>query len=370
MTSISTTGEGLNSLLKHDGNHLEILRYIRSHRLGEPDLVLKHGKALVGKQLTAKAKPVSSGGSTTSPIVTVVSNTLLAMLGLTLSASETLSIFEQMLRAALDVTPKQHDFADTIYSHIVAKVNNPASARVRCLLGLCLESSGDFEGAATIYEELLKDNPANLMALKRQYCLLRVQGGGDGKKEVVEANALAMEALNRCLKEGNPSDAPTWYEMAQLCQSVGDIRGAVFCHEELVLMDPLNANLHCILGELYAKLGGLSNLKYARKHLAQSLELSSPHTHNGNNVQALQSLLDVASTFVSQATAVLQKRSNDNNNKKRQNVQHEETVDEDDVEVAKALVRYSAAGLLAHYKGTSDFSKIESMVNERLAALE
>ena len=321
MMSISTTGEGLDCLLKRR-DHLEILRYIRSHHLREPQLVIEHGKAVLGKELTNN-KPSSSLSEISS------------LLGLSLTESEKLSILEQVCRAALDVNDQT--LADQCYSNIVSKVNNPNSARVRRLLGLCLEASGDSEGALQLYQDLIKENPANVYALKRLYCMLKAQPN---------KQAEAMEALKKCLAQGNPSDAPTWLEMGQLCQSMGDIQGSVYCWEELVLIDPLNASLHLTLGELYATLGGITNLQLARRHVCQSLELS-------HSVRALFSLLSVSSNFCQEAS------------KKKQR----EVVDSDDLEVAKALVKFSADELSKVYRGTPMMVSTKALIKKHLDAL-
>jgi tetratricopeptide (TPR) repeat protein len=44
----------------------------------------------------------------------------------------------------------------------------PKSGRVKRLDGLLLEADGKFEEASEVYEELLKENPSNLLIMKRK----------------------------------------------------------------------------------------------------------------------------------------------------------------------------------------------------------
>lgn len=287
-------------------NHLGVLRHVRSHELRESALVVEHGRALLGADMSSN----KAGDE-----------------------SVRLAALEQVCLAALD--EQDHDLAESCLSQIGSIVSKDA-VRFRRLLARCLESSGDLEGAEKIYDNLLEDSPANTYALKRKYCILRAQPG----KEVE-----AMKALNHCL-EHNMSDTAGWNEMARFRLELGDFKGAAYAYEEVVLGCPLDSALHCQLAEVYATLGGLDNLKIARKHMAQSLELDE------SNRRALFGLVAVASAYIEEAANRTKKGS-----------------DETDVDVAKELVKYGAEKLIKAYKGTKLFAAVQSVMNDRTGGL-
>jgi tetratricopeptide (TPR) repeat protein len=164
----------------------------------------------------------------------------------------------------------------------------------------------------------------------------------------------AMEAMNSYLSKQNQGDAAAWFEMANLCTNVGDYKGATCCYEELVLLQPQDASLHCMLGELYLMMGSssslLSNLIPARKHIALSLELSGD---SSNNLRALYALVDAASYLE------LVEASNNNNKK----------VEDKEVQVAKALLQFGVDRILKSYKGTSMFAVVKDAIDGCLELL-
>lgn len=285
-------------------DHLNALRYIRIHQLREPELVISEGEALLGLDLSKKLSDESAR----------------------------LTVLEQVCLAAIDVNNDK--LADTCLSRLGEVVSKEA-VRFRCLLARCLEGDGQLEGAEKIYDALLEDNPCNLMALKRKYCLLRAQVG----KEVETMNAL------NAYMEQNISDSAGWYEMSRFCLELGDYRGAAYALEEVVLGCPLDSKTHCMLGEVYVTLGGLDNLQLARKHLAQSLELDD------GNRRALFGLVSASSEYLEEAS------------KSKKNM------DEHDVEVAKELVKYGAEKAVNAYKGTRMFNAVQRMMNEKTKGL-
>lgn len=285
-------------------DHLNTLRYIRCHQLREPELVISEAKALLGPNLSGKLSDEAAR----------------------------LSVLEQTCLAAIDVNDS--DLADLCLNKLKSSVGNE-SVRFRSLLARCLEGDGQMEGAEKIYDALLEDNPSNLMALKRKYCLLRAQVG----KEVE-----TMDALNVYLQQ-NISDTAGWYEMSRFCLELGDYRGAAYALEEVVLGCPLDSHAHCMLGEVYVTLGGLDNLQSARKHMAQSLELDE------SNRRALFGLVSASSDYLEEAS------------KSKKNV------DDHEVEVAKELVKYGAEKAMNAYKGTRMFNAVQRVMNEKTKGL-
>lgn len=292
--------EDLPTLIQNK-DHLNVLRYVRAHQLRKPELVVEHATALLGDDLS---KTISD-------------------------QSARLAVVEQLCLAALDV--HQHDLAEKCLSKLKESVSGKESNRFRRLLGRCLEAAGNLEGAEKVYNDMLLNNPTNLIALQRKYAMLK----GQPHKEVE-----AMDALNKYLEQ-NMADSAGWYEMAQLRMEIADYKGAAYALEEVVLACPLESSIHCELAEVYATIGGLENLGLARKHMAQSLELDS------TNRRAQFGLVTVSNSYLLESA----------NSPKKMHDEHE-------VAVAKALVKYGAEQILASYKGKPMFSAVKALVEE------
>ena len=301
----------LPTLVKRN-DHLQVLRYIRVHELREPKLVIEHGKALLGDKLSKSLD----------------------------DDAPRLAALEQICLAALDMS--NHELAELCLSQLKesggsskkAAVINPESARFRRLLARCLEASGDYTGATKIYDALLRENPANLLALQRKYCIARAMNGNKSDKSSV------ITALNDYLGQ-NMSDTSGWYEMSQLRLSMADYKGAAYALEQVVLGCPLESNIHMKLGEVYATIGGLENLSCARKHMSQALEL------NPNNVRAQFGLVSIANQYLEESAAGSKK-----------------DVDEHEILVAKELLKYGSSKVLESYKGGKLYSVVQKVMKD------
>jgi tetratricopeptide (TPR) repeat protein len=285
-------------------DHLNVLRYIRVHELREPELVLTHGKAFLGPDLKwKKADDLAR-----------------------------LASLEQICLAAVD--KHDHETAQECLAQLRGSGVAKESSRFRLLLARCLETAGDDESGESgrsVYEELLTDNPANLMALKRKYCLLKSQVGKETE---------AMHALNEYLKQ-NYSDTAAWYELAKLRMELGDYKGAAFGLEEVLIGFAADPKLHCELAECYATIGDLEHLGLARKHMAQALELD-PSLR-----RAQFGLVSVANAYLEESETAGKKN-----------------IDEFEIEVAKELVKYGAEQVLKSYKGSSMFPSVKTLMSE------
>eukprot|EP00550_Attheya_septentrionalis_P012271 CAMPEP_0198299246 /NCGR_PEP_ID=MMETSP1449-20131203/44005_1 /TAXON_ID=420275 /ORGANISM="Attheya septentrionalis, Strain CCMP2084" /LENGTH=300 /DNA_ID=CAMNT_0044000735 /DNA_START=45 /DNA_END=947 /DNA_ORIENTATION=+ len=277
-------------------DHLNVLRFLRAHQVRDPDLTLSSAFALLGG-----VKLSSKGG---------------------LDEAERLAVLEQLCMSALDM--QNHDVAEAALGQI--RVSIPAgSVRSRRLLALCLESAGDLGAASTIYDDLIKSNPSNTIALQRKYCILKASN------KPVEAK----EALNDYIEGTGGGDPAAWMEMATLCLDMSDYKGAAYALEETVLASPLDATVHCRLAEVYATLGGLSNLKLARQHMAQSLELAP-------GARAAFGLVSVASQYLDACPP--------------------KDMDSLDAQVAKELVKYGTEQILKLYKSTPTANLIQKVL--------
>ena len=315
------TADNLPTLIKRK-EHLNVLRYIRVHELREPDLVLTHGKAWLGQDLHKLSNDKNNVAR--------------------------LAALEQICLAALD----KHDpkTADQCLSRLREAGIPKESTRFRLLLARCLEAAAvddadDAAGAGDanlVYSDLLKENPSNLMALKRKYCLLKAQVGKETE---------AVAALNRYLQQ-NYADTAAWYELAQLRMELGDYKGGAFCLEEVLLAAPVDPKLHCELAECYATIGSgtggggggsssLENFALARKHMAQALELDP------SSRRAQVGLVSVANAYLEEAEKAGKKG-----------------MDEFEIEVAKELVKYGAEEVLKSYKGSKLFPAMKNLMKE------
>lgn len=310
-------GDDLTSLSANK-DHLGVLRYIRAHELREPTTVITHGLALLGDKLNQAT-------------------------GIGSDAAARAAALEQICLAAIDTN--DHVLAERCLSELKgtsagadAKNSEEGSLvkdsdRYRRLLGRCLEAANDYEGAMILYEQMLKQNPSNLVALQRKYCVLRAQPQQSSPEAV-------LEALNEYLGQ-QLSDVSGWYEMSQLRLSLADFKGAAYALEQVVLGSPLDADIHRELAEVYATIGGLENTTCARKHMAQALELEP------TNLRAQFGLVSVSQQYLdeSNASSVKQKK-----------------LDEHERLVATELVKYGAAEVLKAYKGSKMFANVKRVM--------
>jgi len=252
--------------------------------------------------------------------------------GRSLDAAVRAAALEQLTTAALDVNDTA--LADVCLTRLREAGIAKESTRFRLLLARCLECSKDVSGADLIYTALLQENPANNIALKRKYCLL---------KAVPDKHVEAAAALNAYLQQ-NYSDTAAWYELAQLKRELGDWKGAAHCLEEVLLATPASAVVHCELGEAYATCaaGGNSTMQElltARRHMAQALELEP------TLVRAQMGLVVVANLYLQEAAAA----GNSKN------------VDDFEVEVAQELVKLGVERVVASYSSSSSSPMLESV---------
>lgn len=320
-------------------DHLNVLRYIRVHELREPELVVLHGKALLGGE-QLKGKVGGGGGGDNLARLAALEQICLAALD-NANNNDDLSSTEQLAKTCLD---RLRD----------AGVEKE-SVRFRRLVARCLEAAEDYNGAELIYQDLLKDNPANLAALKRLYCISRA------KADSYEGQQEACEAMSHYL-EFNHADTGAWYELVQLRLEMGDFKAAAFCLEEVLLSMPADSDMHTQLAEVYSTLAASSSgnaslsdsLEYcmsARKHFAQALELDP------SNRRALFGLVCTSNDYLVAA-------ANTSTSKKKQQSDASITKDHEQL-VAKELVKYGVENIIESYKGSSSMLvAVKSLMSE------
>jgi len=157
----------------------------------------------------------------------------------------------------------------------------PDSLRVKRLEGMMWEAKGEHDMAMGDYEEILKEDPNNLFAMKRQVALLRARG-----RVTDAAKKLADHLTVVC------SDTDAWLQLCDLYLSQQQYRRAAFCMEELILLNPMAHMYHVRYGEILYTLGAPERggnaelVRTARKYFAHALELKPK-----GNLRALYGLL-------------------------------------------------------------------------------
>ena len=279
-------------------DHVNVLRYLRIHQLRDPSLAVQHGQAALKQR--------------------------------SLSDVTRLAIYEQVALAAIDL--QDHALSEECLSKLREMGVTKDSVRFRLLLARCLEASDDPTAASQVYDALLKENPANSVALKRKYCILKSQVG----QEIA-----TVAALNEYL-QNNYSDPAAWSEMAKLRMEQGDFAKAIYAWEEVLLSAPTDPFVHVSIAECYTTAGGLENLEQARKHFCQAIELDASYR------RAHFGLVVAANAYLEAA----------NNASKKQQV------DDFEVEVAKELVKFGAEQAIQAYKGTTMKIPVQSLMQE------
>lgn len=309
-------------------DHINVLRYIRAHKLREPHLVIAHGRPLLGIPDDNAATNVG---------------------GAKLGDAERLSALEHVCLAAYDVGDAS--LAERCLMELEARLpNTGSSARYQRLLGLRLESVGDYDSASAMYDEMINDNPSNAHASRRKYCALASRAGSESE---------AMKELDDYL-QGHPGDIAAWYQMAEMCLSSCDFTGAAYCFEEVILGCPLDSTIHCRLAEAYSSAGGLENSKLARKHMAQAVQLDP------DNLRAWYGLIAVAEGYLDEVEKIsssLGGKSNGNGGSRRE-------AEDDGVEMARELVKLGGEKLMCVYKRSLKMRNVvEGMLRESSESL-
>lgn len=220
------------------GDAILYLSLLRKFKLRRPEKTVKHGVALL-KNASSRRK-----------------------LG-----SDVWTVYEQVAIAAMD--SQCLDVAKACIEMLLSKF--PDSIRVGRLEGMWFEAKGQWQQADKIYTGLLEVQPLDPFIHKRKAAIAKGQGNLAG----------AVEALKQYI-EIFMADHDAWRELAETYVFLQKYNQAAFCYEELLLMQTSNVLWHLRYAEVQYTLGGLENLKIAKKYYASAIKLSG-----GKNLRAL-----------------------------------------------------------------------------------
>ncbi|RIA97295.1 TPR-like protein [Glomus cerebriforme] len=176
---------------------------------------------------------------------------------------EVWAVYEQIFIAALDLGNDQ--LAIKCLENLDKRF--PESPRVKILKGMKLEAEDKLDAALALYEDILKDDDANIAAIKRRIAVFKAKG----------QDQQAIEALTRYL-DAFYSDSESWLELSALYLNFHLYQQAGFCLEELILLQPQNHFYHLKYAEiLYTS----DNITMSLKEFCRVVELCE------DNVRAL-----------------------------------------------------------------------------------
>ncbi|KAL3821938.1 hypothetical protein ACHAXA_004426 [Cyclostephanos tholiformis] len=346
-------------------DHINVLRYIRAHKLRKPRTVVFHGRALLG--ITNDVNDDASSSGTYPPSFPSSSPS-------SLGDAERLSALEQVFVSALDVG--EISLADRCLDDIRIAVvsggggdpsssSSSSSSRYRRLLGMRHESRGEYDDAYALYDEMTNENPSNAHAARRKYCVAHATaatttaaagrataGKGDDNRR---ADVIAAKTLDDYLRD-RPGDVAAWYEMADVCLSTCDYDGAAYCLEEVVLGCPLDSSVHVRLAEAYCTGGGLANAKLGRKHMAMAVRLDP------DNLRAWYGLIASAEGYLEEVDRISKSGGKNVGGGGGGNIRDAEG---EGIEVARELIMLGGGKLVRVYGGSSKMKSIvERMLKE------
>ena len=133
------------------------------------------------------------------------------------------------------------------------------------------ESVGEMEISDATYASCLAKDPQNLMVLHRLVAMKKAKGDISG----------ALEVLHKHL-EIHLGDYQAWFEAAKLHIELGSFSQAIFCLEEVMLLQPADVSVHLLLAETLYSSGGATQIRSARRYFSAVLEIT-----NGESMRAL-----------------------------------------------------------------------------------
>ncbi|MES1915038.1 MAG: hypothetical protein MHM6MM_007041 [Cercozoa sp. M6MM] len=212
----------------------ELLQLLKQFRVNEPELTVKHAEHVL--------KHAS------------------------LSKLERAQLLEQAAHAAVHVDIEAASTFITEFQRLIG--TTCSSARV--LEGMLAEARGDNRSAVQLYQQVLDEEDANLVARHRIVAVLLAQNKVSQAVQTLNEHVAVFAA-----------DADAWQQLLHLHlahagnEDNESLAHAQFCAEELVLLRPEDYLSHLQLAEIHARRSSKSEKRLALRYFLQSLSLES-----------------------------------------------------------------------------------------------
>lgn len=119
---------------------------------------------------------------------------------------------------------------------------------------------------------MIKESPCNIIARKRELVKIKAENNTDVYiKNLVEHLKIFLQDEESIFY----IILLAWIELANQYQKINAIKDAIFCYEELIIINPTNYLYVLQIAELYYTLGGQINVKNARNYYMRTTELNS-----------------------------------------------------------------------------------------------
>jgi len=223
---------------RSDTSAVELLQFMRTQKISQPELVLSHGAKLLQNPRRLK--------------------------------SEVWTVYEQVFLAACAAGN------EVWREHCLKKLTTkwPNSIRVERLKGMREECCKNYSQAKKIYDGIIEKKPEDTVAWKRRIAVSKQNG------TLAETIAKINEYLDSFC-----TDSEVWHELAELYIEAGSLSRALYCFEELVLANP--RDIYQIL--TYAE------LLYSTNELTQARQYYSLACYlDGSSLRALWGLVAVS----------------------------------------------------------------------------
>lgn len=164
----------------------------------------------------------------------------------------------QMLEAMLHASIENKQWTITKVIESILYRDFEADTKIIRNNATFLNALGKRNKAKTILTKLVQENLFDYESLKRRIAILRAE---DNINQVITE-------LNKYLEE-NCLDKEAWLELADIYMEHMNYEKALFCFEELLIIDPENLNNMMRVAELYYTIGNtVENQTYARKYFS------------------------------------------------------------------------------------------------------
>ncbi|KAI8912476.1 hypothetical protein EDD86DRAFT_111716 [Gorgonomyces haynaldii] len=186
-----------------------------------------------------------------------------------LEHTERLQIIEQVVIAAIECG--KLELAKTQLQVLESQMPKEYS-RLKRLQGLLLEATGNVKKAQAIYEEILADNPGNVMIAKRLAMSFLTENNRP------EAIAHLVTYLDTFMQ-----DADAWTTLAQLYLEERMFQQAKYCYEELMLLKPKHHLYQLRYADVVASMG---RFELAVKYYCAAVESVSESVHGWYGIRS------------------------------------------------------------------------------------